>query len=238
MLAQRTPNPSNSHSRHHATAVRCLFQRILNQPPQVPPSHYRKRTGQAWDQASTTLPLLSSRLIHGGFMHRFEITPALGTGRKDIDGQLHTLFAMANEVLYSSELERSPELFRRAVTFLVSYLEYHFAAEELAMLEHGYSSRRFHTAFHDHVRREARTIAASVSRTECAADTRSAIYFMLEDWVEYHVRDADRVLASFLREQAASGATPGLPGIRPLKASGAISADFDEQILARVSGLA
>jgi hemerythrin-like metal-binding protein len=166
-------------------------------------------------------------------MHRFEISPGLGTGNKDIDGQLHTLFAMANEVLYSEELARSPEQFRRAVTFLMSYLEYHFAAEELAMLERGYSSRRFHTAFHDHVRREARTIVASVAHKQSIEENRSAIYFILEDWVEYHVRDADRVLASFLREQAAKGQTPGLPGIRPLKASGSISADFDEQILAR-----
>jgi hemerythrin-like metal-binding protein len=171
-------------------------------------------------------------------MHRFEIAPELGTGNKDIDGQLQTLFTMANEVLYSDKLGRSPEQFRRAVTFLVSYLEYHFAAEELAMLERGYNSRRFHTAFHDHVRREARAIAASVGRKESTEETRSAIYFMLEDWVEYHVRDADRLLASFLREQAVAGTTPELPGIRPLKASGSISADFDEQILAHAVGVA
>jgi len=133
-------------------------------------------------------------------MHRFETTPELATGNTDIDGQLHTLFTMTNEILYSDELARSPEQFRRAVTFLVSFLEYHFAAEELAMLERGYESRRFHTAFHDHVRREARTIATNVARTETAEETRSAIYFMLEDWVEYHVRNADRQLVSFLRE--------------------------------------
>jgi hemerythrin-like metal-binding protein len=172
------------------------------------------------------------------FMHRFETTPELETGNADIDGQLQTLFAMANEILYSGELARSSEQFRRAVTFMVSYLEYHFAAEELAMLERGYESRRFHTAFHDHVRREARTIAASVVRKASTEETRSAIYFMLEDWVEYHVRNADRQLASFLHEQAPANGTAKLPGIRPLKASGSVSADFDEQILARASGLA
>jgi hemerythrin-like metal-binding protein len=129
----------------------------------------------------------SSPFDYGGFHAPIRDFARTATGNKDIDGQLHTLFAMANEVLYSDELARSPEQFRRAVTFLVSYLEYHFAAEELAMLERGYSSRRFHTAFHDHVRREARTIAASVARKETIEETRSAIYFMLEDWVEYHV---------------------------------------------------
>jgi len=61
---------------------------------------------------------------------------------------------------------------------------------------------------------------------------------MIVDWVEYHVRSTDRQLAEFLCEQASANGTATLPGIRPLKASGAISADFDEQILARVSGLA
>ena len=171
-------------------------------------------------------------------MHRFETTPDLETGNRDIDGQLQTLFTMANEILFSVEIVQSHEQFRRAVTFLVSYLEYHFAAEELAMLEQGYGSRRFHTAFHDHVRREARSIATSLSRKGTAEEARSAIFFMLEDWVEYHVRTTDRQLAEFLREQVDTHGNAGLPGIRPLKASGTISADFDEQILARAAGLA
>ena len=56
-------------------------------------------------------------------MHRFETTPNLATGNADIDDQLQTLFAMTNEILYSAELARSPAQFRRAVVYLVSYLE-------------------------------------------------------------------------------------------------------------------
>jgi hemerythrin-like metal-binding protein len=171
-------------------------------------------------------------------MHRFEIAPELGTGNADIDGQLGSLFAMANQVLYSAELASSPGLFREAVSFLVSYLDYHFAAEELAMIEHGYDSRRFHTAFHDQVRRVAKRIAEGLDGTSSVGEAQSAIFFMLEDWVEYHVRDADRQLASFLCEQAGPGAPPRLPGIRPLKAAGTLSPDFDEQILARVAHIA
>ncbi len=170
-------------------------------------------------------------------MHRFETTSELKTGNRDIDDQLQTLFAMVNEILFSTDLARSHEQFRRAVNFMVSYLEYHFAAEELAMLERGYDSRRFHTAFHDHVRREARTIAANLGRKGSTEEAQLAIFFMLEDWVEYHVRESDRQLASYLREHAGNGAVT-LPGIRPLKAAGKISADFDEQILTRAVGVA
>jgi hemerythrin-like metal-binding protein len=170
-------------------------------------------------------------------MHRFETTPELATGNRDIDHQLQTLFAMVNEILFSPDLAQSRDQFRRAVNFMVSYIEYHFAAEELAMLERGYDSRRFHTAFHDHVRREARTIAANLARKGSAEEAQSAIFFMFEDWVEYHVRESDRQLASYLRDHAGNGAV-ALPGIRPLKAAGKISADFDEQILTRVAGVA
>jgi hemerythrin len=171
-------------------------------------------------------------------MHRFEFEPELKTGNEDIDSQHQTLFAMANEILFSRELEQSPQQFRRAMTFLFSYLEYHFASEELGMLEHGYESRRFHAAFHDHVRREARAIAADLTRKVSLQETRSAIFFMLEDWVVYHVRDADRQLANFLQEKSSSGETARLPGILPLKASGSIAADFDEQVLMGAAGRA
>jgi len=171
-------------------------------------------------------------------MHRFETTPSMVTGNATIDGQLQNLFAMTNEVLYSAELARSAEQFRRAVVYLVSYLEYHFAAEELAMLQGGYESRRFHTAFHDHVRREAKAIATSLSRKGTVEEARSAIFFMLEDWVEYHVREADRLLASYLREHAAANGNAELPDIRPLKATGSVSSDFDENILSHMAGLA
>jgi hemerythrin-like metal-binding protein len=170
-------------------------------------------------------------------MHPFETTSDLATGNRDIDHQLQTLFAMVNEILFSAELAQSRDQFRRAVNFMVSYIEYHFAAEELAMLERGYDSRRFHTAFHDHVRREARAIAANLARKGSMEEAQSAIFFMFEDWVEYHVRDSDRQLASYLHEHAGDGAV-ALPGIRPLKAAGKISADFDEQILTRLAGVA
>jgi hemerythrin-like metal-binding protein len=181
--------------------------------------------------------MLFNRIL-GGIMHRFEFNPELTTGNEDIDAQLQSLFAMANEVLFSSELDQSPQQFRRAVTFLFSYVEYHFASEELAMIEHSYDSRRFHAAFHDHVRRESRSIAAGLGRKVSLDETRSAIFFMLEDWVVYHVQESDRHLAAFLSEHAPEGTSPKLPGILPLKASGSISPDFDERVLTRASGQA
>jgi hemerythrin len=147
-------------------------------------------------------------------MHRFQFTPELETGNEDIDSQHQTLFAMANEILYSPELEQNPDEFRRAVTFLVSYIEYHFSSEELAMLELKYPSRRFHAAFHDHIRRQAKEIVRNAGRKGEVDETRSAIFFMLEDWAVYHVPGADRQLASYMREQTPTDRKPRLPEIR------------------------
>jgi len=164
-------------------------------------------------------------------MHRFDITSGSGTGNADMDGQLQTLFDMANDVLFPRGPEPGLFEFRRGVSSLFSYLEYHFASEELAMLGHGYGSRRFHAAFHDHVRREARAIAGRLGRTASIEETRSAIFFLLEDWRVYHVAQADRQLATYLREQSMDGEIPRLPGILPLKAVGALAPDFDERVL-------
>jgi hemerythrin len=163
-------------------------------------------------------------------MHRFEFVPELETGNSDIDLQHRTLFAMANEVLYSVELVKNPLGFQRAVCSLVAYLEYHFASEELAMRQRGYNSRRFHSAFHDHIRREAKAIAARANQEESLEEIRSAIFFVLEDWVVYHVKDADRQLANFLSEQTPTGATPGLPDVRPFLTAGTMAMDFDSRI--------
>jgi hemerythrin len=171
-------------------------------------------------------------------MHRFELTPELETGNLDIDSHHQTLFAMANEILFSDELAQSPILFRRAVTFLVSYLEYHFASEELAMFQQSYNRRRFHSAFHDHIRREAQDIAERMNHDAHFEETRQAIFFLLEDWAVYHVADSDRQLAAYLSEGATAETPARLPDIRPLKAAGAIAPDFDERILVGVGGLA
>jgi hemerythrin len=171
-------------------------------------------------------------------MHRFELTPELETGNVDIDAHHQTLFAMANEIMFSEELAQSQGLFRRAVTFLVSYLEYHFASEELAMLQGSYNRRRFHSAFHDHIRREAQDIASRMNHDAHFEETRRAIFFLLEDWIVYHVADSDRQLATYLGEHSPKGTPARLPDIRPLRDAGAMAPGFDGHALFSMVGAA
>jgi hemerythrin-like metal-binding protein len=173
-------------------------------------------------------------------MRRFAFTPSLQTGNIDFDVHCRTLLAMANTILYSQELQKSHDLFRRAVKFLFAYLDYHFLAEELVMARTNYPSRQFHSAFHVQLRREASKIETRVERKAGYAEVTGEIYFLIEDWLVYHVVCADYQLASFLRDAGQNGALPRLPSITAMKAEGSLPSDFDEhmvEVMARLAPL-
>jgi hemerythrin len=173
-------------------------------------------------------------------MHRFELTPSLQTGNVDFDAHCHTLLAIANAILYSQELQKSHDLFRRAVKFLVAYLDYHFLSEELVMARMNYPSRLFHSAFHVQLRREASKIDARVEQQFDYEEIAGEIFFLIEDWLVYHVVGADHQLATFLRGAQHTGTLPRLPSITAMKTEGSLPADFDEHmvdVMARLNPL-
>jgi len=169
-------------------------------------------------------------------MHRFELTSDLLTGMSDIDNQHRALLDLANEVLYG-DLDEEPLLFQRALSFLSNYIIYHFTAEEAAMTESGYPRARFHQEFHDRLRRAFSALVTQAANEGVSKALKLAIYFLLEDWLLYHIRETDRELAAFLRDTSPGGTIRRLPEIRPLKASGALPAEFDERVLAGVSAI-
>jgi hemerythrin len=170
-------------------------------------------------------------------MDRFEFTPDVETGNRDIDAHVRTLFASANEVLFSQALDESPQELQRALRFFVAYLDYHFASEETVMAEKHYPSRHLHSAFHANVLHEARAIEKRASSEGSCEETRQAVYFMVEDWLIYHVQEADRHFADFLRESPPREGTVRLPGIRELEAAGSFSLGFDDQMIQHLAEL-
>ena len=168
-----------------------------------------------------------------------ELAPHLLTGLADIDGQHRALLALANEVVFAHSMDASPELFRRAISFLDGYIAFHCAAEEAAMIQSKcpLAMRSEHLEFHSHLRRELEDIVIRTVHDGASGDLKLSIFFVLDDWLVYHVSEADRSLAAFLRGKSGGKAAPHLPDVRWLKASGALPADFDEQILAGAMGL-
>jgi hemerythrin-like metal-binding protein len=170
-------------------------------------------------------------------MHRFEFTQSLQTGNVDFDAHCRTLLTMVNAILYSQELRNSHALFRRAVKFFVAYLDYHLLSEELVMAQTNYPSRQFHSAFHVQPRREASKLKARVERQADCEDLSGEIFFLVEDWLVYHVVGADHQLAAFLRDAERVRTPPRLPSITALKADGSLPSDFDEHMVEVMSQL-
>jgi len=166
-----------------------------------------------------------------------ELAPNLVTGLADIDDQHRGLLALANEIVFSHNLDASPELFRRAISCLDGYIVFHCAAEEAAMIlgKCPLSMCFDHQEFHGHLRRGIEEIVTRAMHDGASQELKLSLFFLLDDWLVHHVNETDRSLAAFLRGMSAGKVDLHLPDVRWLKASGALPADFNEQILDRVA---
>ena len=169
-------------------------------------------------------------------MRPLELTADLITGIPALDAQHRDLLALVNEVVYAPEEDVDPDVFTLAVTFLQGYIVYHFAAEEAFMTELGYPQRNLHFDLHGRLQRKVAELAYTVRQAGVSRAVRAEVSLMLEDWLVYHIREADREMARFIRAQPVDVLTLTLPCVQSLKNSGAIPADFDDRIAAGILG--
>lgn len=170
-------------------------------------------------------------------MPPFTLTPNLMTGIPVIDQQHGELFDIANEVMAASQTSMHPDLFDLALSFLVGYTAYHFAAEEAVMAKIGYPGATAHSSVHDRLRGEVASIVLRVQRQGPSQQSQSDITRLLEDWVVVHVRESDRAFARFVREKSIDVTTLTLPTVESLKCCGSLAIDFDERFAAGVAAL-
>jgi hemerythrin len=105
-------------------------------------------------------------------------------------GQLATALA---EGWHASETEKT-------MLYLGDYVETHFRAEEAIMERCGYPGLEQHRAVHDDLRRRVATLAEAYHR-----DPRSLpadVMDFLMGWLVDHLAGEDKLMATFLREQA------------------------------------
>ena len=167
----------------------------------------------------------------------FSLTPDLVTGIPAIDEQHGELFDIANEVVLASDEKLHPALFDLALTFLIEYTSYHFAAEEIVMARVEYPGHAQHADGHTRLREEVLSILSRVRQQGPSQQSKHEVVRLLEDWVVRHVREADRDFAHFVRERSIDVRTLSLPTIESLKDSGALAMDFDERFAHGVAAL-
>jgi hemerythrin-like metal-binding protein len=158
------------------------------------------------------------------------VTPAAQTGNQDIDAQVRTLLSIANDVLFSKRVEESALRFQRALGFFVTYLDYHFASEEVVMAGSLYPGRRLHADIHAHLRQEAVALENQGSGGSLS-EARRALLYMVEDRLYYHVQDDDQLLADFLNKAKGRHESVRLPGICDLRERGTLAREFDDEML-------
>lgn len=123
--------------------------------------------------------------------------PDLLTGIPGIDAQHRDIFDLAARALSLDAPGAEPDGGHRLVTYLVSYADYHFAAEELTMKLFGYPGLDDHVATHARFRRNFERMAEKARSEGMSPIVRKSLLFQLAS-VLYHIRTRDRELARFL----------------------------------------
>ncbi len=163
-------------------------------------------------------------------MRRFELTDDLRTGLADIDDDHRALLELGNKIIDFSMIKKQDKaVFEQALTFLESYVIYHFAAEEYAMFENGYPGFQRHSRWHEQFRGEVSRYGGRARMEGASRALILEISFMIETWLLEHLRIMDRDFARFLQQKLGNAAC--LPTVHTLKTAGKLPENFDQRLM-------
>jgi hemerythrin len=123
----------------------------------------------------------------------------LNVGVPEIDAQHRRLFQLAAN-LQSAMLARKPRsLLDPVLSNLIVYTSGHFANEEELMLRHSYPDYAAHKAEHDRLVAKALALQhdADIGNDRPGLE----VLDLLKEWLERHVRGADKTMGAFLADR-------------------------------------
>jgi hemerythrin-like metal-binding protein len=154
-------------------------------------------------------------------MDRFVFTDDLLTGLDDVDAQHRQLFDLANRVVEHECHKGEDGQFFAALAFLSDYVQYHFAAEELAMKRASYPETELHQRAHQDFRELIGEFVEVSLEVPNVAELSARLTEVISGWLTAHIRAADRDLARYLRRHALDD-VGGWPNAEQLMAAGVI----------------
>jgi len=125
-------------------------------------------------------------------------TQALSVGIAAVDEQHRELFRRVDALLQATT-DGNPVEATRMLGFLAEYVEFHFAAEEALMRDHGYPGIEAHLAEHVHLRNQVALVAEEYRRSGPVPALVSRMHHLLADWLRAHVGLTDSAMARFMR---------------------------------------
>lgn len=126
----------------------------------------------------------------------FPWMPEFETNVSEIDQQHRYLVGLVNDFQRAVKGGGPRESLSDVFTFLVGYVEVHFAAEERIMAASSHPERTTHEMEHAALRSEVCTLSERCRSGEEIPDEKVAVF--LRDWLTRHIQGADRRLALHL----------------------------------------
>ena len=159
-------------------------------------------------------------------MDQFQLTDQLLTGVGDIDEQHRKLFALANRLLETGTDSGGNRLAAmQALAFLGGYVDYHFAAEELAMRDSNFPGYAEHRTFHESFREQVGDIAEEAQNGAPPDLMMRRVAALVADWLITHIRFMDHAFAAYLIGRSTTTSIH-LPSADRLKDAGLVPTDY------------
>jgi hemerythrin-like metal-binding protein len=129
-------------------------------------------------------------------------TSAMSVGVPKMDQQHQKLVGFLNELYEAMQAGKGREALGRVLNDLLLYTKTHFAAEEQAMIAHGYPGYEEHKARHDKMTRKVRELHEQFRQGVLSSPIQ--ITNFLKDWLTRHIMETDRKYAPFLAANQAA----------------------------------
>jgi hemerythrin len=159
-------------------------------------------------------------------MDRFQLTNDLLTGIDDVDAQHRLIFDLANEIVDPTSERGGDTAFFDSLRFLSEYVQYHFAAEELAMQQTGFAEFEAHRSLHHEFRLQIGELIEISLESQSLSQVRTRLMLAVVGWLSDHIRIADKKLAKHLRAHAGD-LVAALPDTDSLAKSGILDSRID-----------
>ncbi len=150
-------------------------------------------------------------------MKKLVFSDDLLTGIDEIDNQHREIFNWANAILFPENGELTDDLFMDGLLFLSRYTGYHFLAEEQAMMEFNYVQLDNHQLQHKIFRSNVQSVYEKAQANGASKGLLSELYYLLSDWLLYHIKIRDRDFSGAVVEEGSSLSSITLPTLERLR---------------------
>ena len=138
-------------------------------------------------------------------MHRFDWDNSLSVGVKSIDEQHRVWIERLNSLSAAIESHQGARCISKTLNFMMDYVEFHFAAEEMLMAARDYPGLGRHRLQHQEFRNALMDfLVLEFEEGDAASRLTDSINNFQISWLTNHIQQADREFAVFLKEKDAA----------------------------------